>query len=152
MPFEKLSHNAVNLAIMDCLFRDDEIDRAEAQAGIYPDNAIMVEGIVSKFLLNLDRPILKDTLIRDWIRELDPKFHVLGGGGWSFLQLPFTGDGRQWGEQADAQALVVMSIALGFAKYQMPRAQWGLFPGGVPYIVFDPDHVVPDHVKTPTDR
>jgi len=69
------------------------------------------------------------------LRELDLNFYESKGGGWSFLNLPFDKNGNQWGEQSNADMLLLISNALGLMKIQMPREMWKLCPGGVPYVV-----------------
>jgi hypothetical protein len=67
--------------------------------------------------------------------QLSDDFMHDKGGGMSMLQMPFTKDGTQYGEQRDADALFMLGQALGLAKPVLPRPMWGAFPGGLPYIV-----------------
>jgi hypothetical protein len=37
------------------------------------------------------------------------------------------------------EALVALGVGLGMAQFQMPREMWSVLPGGVPYVLLDPD-------------
>lgn len=134
----KINAGAVEAAVIACLFQDHEIDRDAVMAGTLPETGIVVEGIISKYLLNITKVEAYRDQVLTWIRALDPKFHKGAGGGFTFLNLPFEADGTQWGEQRNAELLYVLANALGLAYYCLPRKMWGSFPGGMPYIQFDP--------------
>lgn len=68
------------------------------------------------------------------LSELPDQFMLSKGGGWSFLNVPFTKDEKFWGEQPDAECLICLGIGLNLAQFQLPRFLWAAFPGGVPYV------------------
>lgn len=72
--------------------------------------------------------------IKIWLNQLDPTFKE----GWSLLNAPFDKDGRQWGEQIDADRLFALGTAAGLVEnMKLPRF---LCPGGLPYfMIFDED-------------
>lgn len=59
----------------------------------------------------------------------------IGSDGYTFLNLPFTKDGAQWGEQQNAQELMVLGITAGYMQYLFSKDYWEVLPGSVPYIV-----------------
>ncbi len=120
-------------AVRDSLFRDEELVDGEA-----PEGAVIVEGVLTTFGFHPDRLETHREEVRDWLGQLPDTFQQDKGGGWSFLQVPFTKDDHQWGEHRDAQNLLVLGEGLGMVKNQMPmRELWAALPGGMPYYVFD---------------
>lgn len=134
-----LTAQAVHAAMIDCLYTNEEIRELDIRADNLPPDGIVVQGITNKFLLNPTRLEHHRNQVRQWITELPTEFQKGQGGGWSFLQLPMRADGKQWGEQMDAQALYVLSNALGYAKFCLDKEFWAAMPGGMPYIEFDLD-------------
>jgi hypothetical protein len=54
------------------------------------------------------------------------------------LQIPFDKNDKQWGEHKEAEELYVLASGLGMAEPVVKnRGLWDMFPGRVPYIVFD---------------
>ena len=51
----------------------------------------------------------------------------------SFLRMPFTGKGVQWGEHNNVQDLVALGLATGMLECCASKALWSLLPGGLPY-------------------
>lgn len=97
---------------------------------------IKVEGIVTNFVLMADKVENHAQEIKEMLDQLQPEFNIDGGGGYTFLNMPFDRFGKQWGEQLNAQELMVLGIASGWASYLIPkRDMWRAFPGGVPYVV-----------------
>ena len=56
-----------------------------------------------------------------------------GAGGWSFLNAHEDKDGVQWGEHKVIEVLVCLGIAVGHARFLLPRKMWSMAPGGMPY-------------------
>ena len=54
--------------------------------------------------------------------------------GWSFLNACTDKHGRQWGEQKNAQELVMLGVGVGLVKLTPIKAMWSIMPGGVPYL------------------
>lgn len=73
--------------------------------------------------------------ITSLLDQLDDKFKENTGGGYSFMNVPFTKDGNQWGEQTDGDRLMMLGMAIGRVKYLLPREMWKALPGSVPYYV-----------------
>lgn len=102
-----------------------------------PDGA-EVEGIV--FLHRIDATKLEASrgIVEGWIAELPDQFLGDKGGGWSFLNLCQDRSGRLWtGEHRVMEALLVLAMALGRARYVLPRSVWSALPGAMPYVVFN---------------
>lgn len=122
----------VHNCFFECMFKDNEIvDRKP------PADAVIVDGIIHKFGFHPGRLAENKEKIREVLNQMPVEFFKEGGGGWSFLNLCMTRDNIQWGEHRDMEQLVVLAIAMGMAKYLMPKEVWQALPGGMPYIVFD---------------
>jgi len=121
----KLTAENVNTTLKYCLFNDGESQ----------DNAVLVDGLVTKFSFRPER--LKETSedIYDMLKQLPKQFQRKTGGGWSFLNACNNVQGEQWGEQPTMEALFCLGIAIDKAKFLMPRELWISFPGGVPYVM-----------------
>lgn len=116
-----------------CIYRDEEI-----ADGKVPVDAVIVDGIVTKFGFNPGRLAEKREQIREMLNEMDPNFHRTGGGGHSFLNLCNDKNGVQWTDYHKVMAcLVALGLAVGFASYCLPREAWSHLPGGMPYVMFD---------------
>lgn len=113
---------ATNLhnAFVDCLFKDNEDTT----------HNIKVEGITCTFHLHPERLESKRELVQNFLNNLPSEF----AEGYTFMALPFTKTGAQWGEQPNAQELMVMAIGLNLMTYCFPKERWNVLPGGVPYV------------------
>lgn len=120
-----------------CFFTEGEAARLDS--GDSPIKPVVAEGIRGDFGLHPERLELCRPLVTAWLREFPAEFHKGGGGGASFLRLCYRKGGVQWGEHKDMEALCVLAIALGLARWCAPRTMWKVLPGGMPYIVFDLD-------------
>lgn len=108
-------------AFMDCLCKSEDKN---------PDNQMVIEGITCKFALNPTRLETKRELVQQCINNLPTQFKE----GYTFMAMPMTKSGAQWGEQANAQELLVMALGLNLMKYCFPKEYWSILPGGVPYV------------------
>ena len=130
-----LTAEKVEEIFMDCLFRKEEINK-----GIPIKEPIKVEGLVNTFGFHPDRVKKHKEEIKSLLRELPDQFFKNGGGGWSFLNLCNTKDGEQWtGLHQRMEQLVCLGIAIGKVRYNLPRENWNILPGGVPYVSIDMD-------------
>lgn len=120
-----LSAENVSKVFMDCLFRDEE----------EKENPVLAEGLTMNVGFNPKRLESHREDVKDFLMQLPHIFRENDGGGWSFLQACMTNDGFQWGEQRNAQELVLLGVALEYVEYLMPRKMWCFLPGGVPYFV-----------------
>ena len=97
-------------------------------------NAIIVEGIQTKF--GFDPVKIEDNkkTISAMLDELPDEFKLGKGGGWSFLNACYDKNGNQWtGLQSIMDQLFCLGMAIGKVKLLMPREMWGILPGGMPY-------------------
>lgn len=119
----------VEAIFRDCMFKD-----GEPTEGFVPAPGITIDVGFHPVRLASYREE-----VRAMIRELPESFMKNGGGGMSFLNLCNNRHDDQWtGFQQRMEQLVQLGIALGMASYCLPREYWGVMPGGVPYIQFDP--------------
>jgi hypothetical protein len=102
-----------------------------------PSGAVMVSGVVRNFGFHPERLKALEPEVKSLIQQLSPKFLKSGGGGASFLELPFDANGEQWGEQMNAEDLLALAVGLGLASMQVARVLWPCLPGGVPYVCFN---------------
>lgn len=125
----ELTSKNVEDIIKDCLAEDEE-----------NPNGIQIEGILHTYLLDTVKLEVHREDIRSMIEQLPKEFLKSGGGGWSFLNLCMRADGVQWtGLHWVQEQFFAIAAGLSMAKIQIPRNLWSAFPGGMPYIVFDPE-------------
>lgn len=108
-----------------CLLNDEE-------AALPPElkpTPIIIDGVIRQFGIHPERYKEYAAEIGAMLDQLDPTFH----DGWSFLNMPFDKNGEQWGEQLNAEQLVVLGTALGRVSCVLPREMWSVLPGGMPY-------------------
>lgn len=128
----KLSAARVHAIMMDVLFKPDEIPADKS----LPANAVVAEGIQVKFGFHKERLERHRAEMIEMLGDLPDEFHEGKGGGWSFLNACNTRDGEQWADlHKTVNELFCLAIALGLAKWLMPRELWGSLPGGMPYVV-----------------
>lgn len=129
----KLNPEWVEHLMKECLFSDVEVD------SMPPDElavkAVKVRGLVHNVGFNPDRLKANESLIIELLKELPAEFHANHGGGMSFLRAPCNKEGEQWGDQQDAEKLMMLGIGIGKMEYMLPREVWSVLPGGVPYLV-----------------
>lgn len=120
----------VDTIFRKCLFRENEIGEDGKPKGIKP---IETEGIMSSFCFHPDRIKEHREKIIEFLEVMPEQFSK--GGGWTFLNLCNTKDGKQWtGLHERMQQLVCLGIAIGKVSYNLPREMWSAFPGGMPYV------------------
>jgi hypothetical protein len=112
---------------MECLFEDDE-DKT---------NAVIVEGIMSKYGLHPQRLQNAESNIAKMLDQLPRQFKSSqsgGGGGWSFVNACDRDDGTQWTSmQRIMEMLFVLGMGVDKVVCPLPREMWPALPGGVPY-------------------
>lgn len=99
-------------------------------------NSTTVRGITVHVSFRTTKIAKHKEEIRAMLNELPKQFRGSHGGGWTFLNMVTREDGSQWGEQRQAEWLLLMGIAASLVKYLMPREDWDMFPGGMPYLVY----------------
>jgi hypothetical protein len=116
-----------------CLFKEEEIIDGKA-----PADAVFVDGISAKLGFHPGRLAEKREEIRGLLNEMSPDFHVKGGGGMTFLNLCNDKNGDQWTDfHKSMESLIVLGMAVGMARYCLPREMWVALPGSMPYVMFD---------------
>lgn len=98
---------------------------------------ISIQGVTAIFGLDPEKIEKHRTEIYDLMKVLPHTFweNPIGNDGYSFLRLPFTKDNVQWGEQKNAQELMVLGLAAGYMQYLFSKEYWTELPGSVPYII-----------------
>lgn len=131
----ELTADRVKAVFLDSLFTDAEaagLGRDQIQAA-----AVIAEGISSNYGFHPQRLASHRADVYAMLNELPDKFRASGGGGASFLEARVDRHGAPWtGFDRIAEQLFALGIALGLAKWLLPRAMWNALPGGVPYAAF----------------
>jgi len=122
----------VRKIVSRCLFSE-----AEVPNNIPPAGAIIVDGIVNKFVFHVGRIEESKEEIRWLLNEMPESFHAQSGGGMSFLNLCLDKHGEHWAEHSTMCDLICLGIAAKMASYCLPRDKWHIFPGGMPYVTID---------------
>lgn len=122
----------VRATLLKMLFEPEEI-----VDGKPPENAIVVDGIMTKYAFHPGRTEACKEDIRWLLNEMPDAFQLKKGGGWSFLNLCMDKHDVHWAEHPTMESLVCLGIAAGMASFPMPREYWKMLPGGMPYVVFD---------------
>lgn len=120
----KLTAENVGIVFRQCLFSEGEPT----------ENAVMVDGIMTNVGFNPERLEQNIDNISSMLGELSDDFFPDGGAGMSFLHMPFDKHQGQWGEQRNAEQLMLLGLAIEKVKYLMPRDAWKMLPGAMPYI------------------
>lgn len=126
----KLDAAVVHETLKECLYTKEEL---EASKVLPPEGTVMVHGLVRTFGLHPERVKERVEKVREMLGEL----RYLKEGV-SFLTLCYDKDERQWGEHMDMEALVVLGIATELLVYCLPKEQWHLLPGQMPYVMLKP--------------
>ena len=135
----ELTAKNVEDVMLDMLFKDEEL----AGSGLGdepPEGVVVVKAITSGFGFHPGRVKENKGKVIELIGQLDEKFLLGSGDGYSFLALCEDKEGKQWtGEHRVMELLCVVAIAAGVAKWSMPRDLWAVLPGGMPYVTFSPE-------------
>lgn len=136
-----LDAKRVQDVMMDCLFTGDPKDE---------DMCIAVYGITRRFGFIPEKIENHREEIHEMMKELPDVFwdtndNPNGGGGYTFMNLPFDKNERQWCGQPTAELLMVLGLATGYMEYMLPREAWIALPGRVPYVIIheNPVKVIP---------
>ncbi len=128
-----LTYNNLRDVTLDCLYRPEELPENPSKDNL-PEGAVLSQGVMTTLVLHPERLESHREDIRSMLSQLDDSFMKSKGGGMSMLNMPFTKDGTQYGEQRDADALFMLGQAIGCASFVLPREMWAMFPGGLPYV------------------
>jgi len=131
-----LSRGAIDEVMRNVLADDDDeiIWRDGVAQGLKkPEEFHIVQGMMTRFALHKQRLELHRPIVTYWLSLLHQTFK---DNGWTFLQVPFLANGTQWGEQPDADILMVLGMGLDLVTPLLPRALDSSLVGGVPYFKF----------------
>jgi len=118
----ELTSSNVRTILDECFLRNEH--------EIPEDKIILVEGIRNTFGFHPDRVQSNKQAIKSLLSQLNPKFK----DGWTFLNIPLTSNGVQWGEHQNAEQLVVLGIAARYIEELPSKRLSAVFPGGMPYV------------------
>lgn len=122
----KLTSENVNSVFIDCLYKDGEDTNGHIKA----------EGITTTIGFHPERLSKHKDEVQAMLQYLPGNFHQNKGGGWTFLNACNDKNNHQWTDlRQKMEQLFQLGIALGLAKWQLPRELWGALPGGMPYVV-----------------
>jgi len=125
----KILPKIIEAIMMDCLYLPGE----------NTDDAVTVEGITTTFGFHPGRLESNRKRIEEMLSCLPDPFMADKGGGMSFLEACNDNEGEQWtGFHHRMEELFVLGMAIGHARYCMPRDFWSVLPGGMPYIQVGP--------------
>ncbi|MCK5009904.1 MAG: hypothetical protein KAS98_05420 [Deltaproteobacteria bacterium] len=125
----------VEEVLRSCLYKEKEIEGADN----VPADAVIVEGINSKFGFHPGRLEKQRTKVTEWLKALPHQFRKgVGGDGWSFLNACKQENGVQWaGLHENMEQLFCLGMGLRLVECQTPREMWSSLPGGMPYYVIN---------------
>lgn len=133
----ELTYQNLHNVMEDCLYRPTEISGAAENENAVPAGAVCAEGVLHNFCFHPQRLESHRQDVKSMLSNMEDAFMVEKGGGMSLIRMPFTKDGKQFGEQIDAECLYVLGNALGYCKFCLPREMWDILPGGMPYVQID---------------
>jgi hypothetical protein len=129
-------HN-VTLILKHCLFTEKEL----AEGGKPPKDAVVVKGVSGYFGFHRERLNEQKLNIKRFLKQFGDKFRrdiPGGGGGASFLEFCHDKNGTIWtGLHLSMDELLCLGLAAGYMGFCMPRENWVMLPGQMPYIYID---------------
>lgn len=129
----ELTASNIQAVLKDCLFKDDELPENPTEDNL-PEH-VKAQGVMNQFAFHPARLESHREDVKSMLEQLADDFMHDKGGGMSLMQMPFTRDGVQYGEQRDADLLFVLGAGMGYCSFVLPREMWRALPGGMPYIV-----------------
>ncbi len=126
----KLTVENVSKVFKACMY-----ETAPASVEDIPHGSIIAEGIFDNHVFDPKRVEKQRDNIKDLIGQLSNQAVEGEAVVVSFMDLPITSNGRQWGEQVNAEQLMVIGIAAEYIKYVLPSDQWSNLPGGMPMLI-----------------
>lgn len=120
----ELTADNVDSIFMKCLFEEEE-DKTKyveangvlAHVGFHPERLKEHTPAITEMILQLPKEFMDDSEYK----------------GASFLRSCMTDNGVHWAEHSTMDKLLCLGLAIGKIEYNLPRAFWGVFPGGMPY-------------------
>lgn len=126
---------SINEMFYDCLFKNDDEAHEHTQNG----TVIQSKGVICNVGFHPERLKGHEARILEFIDVIvHDKFYQEGGGGMSFLELPFDKHGHQWCDfHQSAEQLFQLAQAIGHAGFCTEHPGLiSLMPGGMPFIWF----------------
>ena len=135
-----LSAKNVKKVFLGCMYKRGISDTEDI-----PNGSIVVEGINSNVVFDPEMVNANKEDIRDFISQIMDDFSSVKDKGSSFINLPFNKDKKRWGDDVDAEQLMILCIAAGYMKYLTPSSEWINHPGGKPvlFVSIDEDNTAP---------
>lgn len=100
------------------------------------DDVIVIKAVVRSLAFLRSKLEERKDDIYSMLRQLPASFQSDGGGGMSFLNACYRGDGVFWSSfHLTMEALFALGIGAGVAEHCLPESLWSSFPGGMPYLV-----------------
>ena len=122
----QLTSQNVHAVFMDCLFKEGED----------VTNHTIGNGVMTKAGFHPERLAVHMEDIQTMLNDLPTGFYKGTGNGASFLSFVLNKDGQLWTDQHYiADQLLTLGLAIGKVEYKLPREQWGILPGGMPYLM-----------------
>ena len=126
----ELSANNVCNVFAECFYCAGAVEDIST-----PKERVPVHGIVHDYTFLIDPLEKRREDIVAMLEQLPEQFHEKGGGGWSFLNSCDDKNGKQWtGLHMTMEQLWCLGMAIGRAKYTLPREYWGSLYGSMPYL------------------
>ncbi len=126
----ELTKENVSKLFVKCLFTEKEVEEATKAGETVPTlEAVIVHGAVGSFGLHPERLKTVREEVVSLLQQLPEEFHE----GTTFLNAVLTKDCTPWGEQRNANELLVMGMGLGYVKEMLPKQFRHSLVGGVPY-------------------
>jgi hypothetical protein len=123
----------VSELFMSCLFKQEEM--IDGKPTLEP---VIAEGITQDVGFHPERIAAAKPKVVEFIKQLGDEFIRSKGGGWSFLNLCYDRDGKQWANlHRTMEQLVQLAIGCGLGGYCLSRENWQFLLGGVPYVWFE---------------
>ena len=126
----ELTAENVRELFIGCMYKEEIKSEEEI-----PHGSIVVEGIRNTVVFDPKMVKSNKEDIKDLLGQISEDFSSKEAGGTSFMNLPMTKDGIQWGEHMNAEQLMLLGIASGYMTYLVPPDGWKMLPGGMPYLV-----------------
>ena len=126
----KLTAENVSKVFFGCMYKEEIKDVQDI-----PHGSIVVEGIKSTVVFDPAKVKSNREDIKDLLTQIHDDFSSKEAGGTSFMNLPANKDGGTWGEQMNAEQLMLIGIAAGYMRYLVPPDGWKILPGGMPYLI-----------------
>jgi hypothetical protein len=122
----ELTSDNVHAVFNSCMFNKHEST----------ENKVIIEGITFKAGFHPDRLNSQKDNVFDMLQCLPLSFRQENGGGMSFLSACNDKNDVQWtGMHSTMEELFILGIGLELVEVLAPREMWGMFPGGMPYLV-----------------